>query len=81
MTELFNDILPETKKGLELVFDSAISNYNPVTVVKILDAYTNILNEKEQDFARFYFNMRMQQLLNESDSNNMENMTYEGNNY
>lgn len=75
MTEIFTNISPEVKEGIELIFFHAMSRHNPIEAVKILDDYTNNLNEEEAEFARFYFNMRLEQLLNERDekSGQLEN--------
>lgn len=71
MEEIFINISNEIKQGAKLVFDAALKTQNPITMIKILDEYTkNCLNEEEQDFVRFYFNLRMEQIFN--DSNNVK---------
>ena len=71
MEEIFADISEQSKISAELIFNNAIKNYHPATAAKILDNYVNCCpNEREQEFANFYFNMRMRQILDES--NNVE---------
>ena len=70
MEEIFADISEQSKISAELIFNNAIKN-NPATAAKILDNYVNCCpNEREREFANFYFNIRMRQILNES--NNVE---------
>ena len=70
MEEIFADISEQSKISAELIFNNAIKNYpDPATTVKILDSYVNCCsNEREREFANFYFNMRMRQILNESNN-------------
>lgn len=71
MEEIFTNISDEIKQGAELVFDAALKTQNPIKMVRILDEYTkNCLNEEEQEFVRFYFNLRTEQIFN--DSNNVK---------
>lgn len=71
MEEIFTNIPDEVKQGAELVFNAALKTQNPIKIVRILDEYTkNCLNEEEQEFVRFYFNLRMEQIFN--DSNNVK---------
>ncbi len=65
MIEIFDNIPERTKKQAEFIFDMAMRHSNLPTVVKILDNYTNTcINEEEKEFLNFYFNMRMEQMLN-----------------
>ncbi len=70
MKEIFANISTETKSGAELIFKSALKAQNPEKMLKILNEYTNSFSGEEQDFIRFYFNLRMEQMFNES--NNVE---------
>lgn len=70
MKEIFANISTETKLGAELIFKSALKAQNPKKMLKILNEYTNSFSGEEQDFIRFYFNLRMEQMFNES--NNVE---------
>lgn len=70
MTELFIDIPEKVKTNAKLIFDLAMMQPNLLDAVKMLDSYTNsCLNHEEKEFCDFYFNMRMEQLKNESDTN------------
>jgi hypothetical protein len=60
MKEIFANISTETKSGAELIFKSALKAQNPEKMLKILNEYTNSFSGEEQDFIRFYFNLRME---------------------
>jgi len=60
MKEIFANISTETKLGAELIFESALKAQNPKKMLKILNEYTNSFSGEEQDFIRFYFNLRME---------------------
>ena len=69
MTEIFTNITDDMKLGAQLIFDSAIKNNNPIKMVEILNDYTeHCATEEEREFVAFYFNMRMRQLIDESDN-------------
>ena len=71
MKEIFTNISNEIKQGAELVFNGALNTHDPIKMLEILNEYTNACsNEEEQDFIRFYFNLRMEQMFN--DSNNVK---------
>lgn len=74
MIELFPNISDEVKESAELIFRHAMSTSNPIEAVKILNTYTNILSEEEAEFARFYFNIRLEENRKELEQ------LYEGNN-
>lgn len=67
MIELFTDISETTKAGAKMIFDIA-SQLGPTKMADLLNNYTNACDENEQEFVRFYFNMRMRQLIDESDN-------------
>ena len=67
MVEIFTDISDTTKAGAEMIFNIA-SQLNPTKMAELLNNYTNVCPENEQEFVRFYFNMRMRQIMNESDN-------------
>lgn len=70
MEEIFADISEQSRISAELIFNNAIQQ-NAVEATKILNNYVKYCpNEREQEFANFYFNMRMRQILDES--NNVE---------
>lgn len=68
--EIFMDISDILKLRTEFIFNMAIRQKNPQSVVKILNDFTNTcINEKERQFVEFYFNLRMEQLLNGNNDN------------
>ena len=67
MVEIFTDISDTTKAGAEMIFNIA-SQLNPTKMAELLNNYTNACPENEQEFVRFYFNMRMRQIMHESDN-------------
>ena len=67
MTEIFENIPDKVKESAKNAFEVALLLPTPMATVKFLDEYTNSCqNEEEQDFVRFYFGMRMEQMLNEN---------------
>ena len=68
MIEIFTDISEDTKAAAKLIFDTALQ-LDPIKMTKMLNDYTNALAERDQEFIRFYFQMRMRQIIDESDNN------------
>lgn len=69
MIEIFTNIPEEVKRQTELVANFIFSNFKPEVGLKFMESYlTSCENEEEKDFIRFYFNMRMEQLLNENNN-------------
>lgn len=67
MVEIFEDIPQRVKDQAELIFELALLQPNLVSAVKTLNDYTNIcVDDREREFVEFYFNMKMESLLNEN---------------
>ena len=67
MIEIFEDISQEIKDQASFVFEMALLQPNLLSAVNVLKNYTNTCrNEREKEFVEFYFNMRMENLLNEN---------------
>ena len=59
--EIFQDISKEFKACAEFIFNMALRQHNPQSVVKTLNNFTNsCINEEEKQFVEFYFNLRME---------------------
>ena len=70
MIEIFTDIPEEIKNQTELIANFIFNNFDPKSSLNFIQSYiSSCQDEKEQDFARFYFNMRLEQFLNKGDSN------------
>lgn len=70
MTEIFENISDEVKLGAELVFNAAMQSRDVIKMIKMLDDYTNnCATDEDRNFVLFYFNMRMEQIDNESNDN------------
>ena len=66
MIELFPDIPEQVRKNAEFMFEMALKQKNILSTIKVLNEYTETCSsEEEKEFVEFYFNMRMEQLLNE----------------
>lgn len=69
MTELFTDISPTIKNVIKRIIDITFDSS-----MKLSDAASIILEfaktrpHKEQEFIDFYFNLKMEQLKNESNN-------------
>lgn len=67
MIEIFEDIPQEIKDQASFVFEMALLQPDLLSAVNVLKNYTNACrNEREKEFVEFYFNMRMENLLNEN---------------
>ena len=69
MIEIFTNIPEEVKKQTELVANFIFSTLEPEAGLRFMESYiSSCENEEEKDFIRFYFKMRMEQLLNENNN-------------
>lgn len=69
MTEIFANIPEEVKEQTKLVANFIFSQLEPESGLKFMESYiASCENEEEKEFIRFYFNMRMEQLLNENNN-------------
>lgn len=61
--ELFPNIPQDVRDRTKLIADFALMQNDAISAVKILSEYANTcINEEEQEFVDFYFNMRLEQL-------------------
>ncbi len=64
MQELFEDISEEVKEIADIAWRLAVSQPSAIGAAKFLDTVTNyydaILSEREMEFLRFYFNMKLE---------------------
>lgn len=61
--ELFPNIPQDVRDRTKLIADFALMQNDAISAVKILSEYANTcINEEEQEFVDFYFNMRFEQL-------------------
>lgn len=66
MEELFPNIPEQSKKNAEFIVEMALRQKNITSAVKVLNEYTNsCISDEEKEFVEFYFNMKMEQMLNE----------------
>ena len=69
MIELFAGLPNDLKIQIQKFIDGILNKYDLIEAVKIIANFSNSCSsEEEQDFIDFYFNMKMEQLKNESDS-------------
>lgn len=70
MIELFAGLPSNLKIQIQKFIDGILNKYDLIEAVKIIADFSNSCSsEEEQDFIDFYFNMKMEQLKNESNSN------------
>ena len=70
MIEIYSDIPEWVKLQAKSWFDLALRQKNPGVGIKMLNDYKNsTLSDYEREFVDFYFNLRMEELLNENNSN------------
>ena len=64
MQELFEDISKEVKEIADIAWRLAVSQPSAIGAAKFLDTVINyydmILSEREMEFLRFYFNMKLE---------------------
>ena len=69
MIEIFKDIPEEVREQTTLVANFIFSQLEPEAGLKFMDSYiASCENEAEKEFIRFYFNMRLEQILNEGNN-------------
>lgn len=69
MIELFADLSDEVKRRNEYIVDFAIKTFEPQQCFNFLSSYAHSCeNEEEKQFIDFYFQLRMEQILNESNN-------------
>ena len=69
MIELFSNIPQRIREQSEFWVNLALKQSNLADGIKMIYDYTNsCLNEEEKDFIDFYFNLKMEQLKNESNN-------------
>ena len=69
MTELFSNISDVSKQNAEFMFNMAIKQPTIAAAAQMLHEYTETCyDEEEKQFVEFYFNMRLEQLANETSS-------------
>lgn len=69
MIELFTDISPFIKQQLERVINLAIDSMELKECAELIADFAKTRPDREQDFIDFYFNLRMEQMKNENNSN------------
>jgi len=70
MIELFTNIPKEVKEQTEAVANFIFLNFEPEAGLKFIQSYiSSCEDEAARDFVRFYFNLRLAQLLDEGESN------------
>lgn len=69
MTELFTDISPFIKQQLERVINLAIDSMELKAGAELIADFAKTRPDREQDFIDFYFNLRMEQMKDENNSN------------
>lgn len=71
MTEIYSDIPDEVKEGVEFIVNLALLKKNPIATVKMVRDYANtLLSDYEREYVDFYFNLRLEQIRNESNNDN-----------
>ena len=65
MIEIFADIPEETKNKAKFWFEVAFAQPSAHSTIKMLKEYRDsCANEYERDYVDFYFNMRMENMIN-----------------
>jgi len=63
--EIFANIPEEVREQTRLIANFIFSQLDPESGLKFIQSYiSSCEDEEEKEFVRFYFNMRMEQILN-----------------
>ena len=63
--EIFKEIPDEVKNNTKFWFEIALTQQDPRDTIKMLKEYRDSCeNEDERDYVDFYFNMRMESIIN-----------------
>ena len=69
MVELFSDIPQEVRDRAKFWVDMSLRQNTLIQAAKMIREYMNsCVNEEEADYVDFYFNVRMEELLNASNN-------------
>ena len=69
MIEIFENIPIEVKQQTELIANFVFTHLEPESGFKFIENYiSSCQSEEEKEFIRFYFNLRMEQMLNENNN-------------
>lgn len=69
MVEIFANIPEEVREQTRLIANFIFSQLEPEAGLKFMESYiSSCQDEEEKEFVRFYFNMRMEQILNEGNN-------------
>lgn len=69
MQEIFKQIPDRIKEQAKYWVDLALKQKNPYDAAAMVAEYANsCFNEEEKDFVDFYFNLRLEELLNENNN-------------
>lgn len=69
MEELFQNIPEEFRKRVKFIVDMALRAQDIPSAAYALKAFADTCSEEEQEFLDFYFNCRMENLLNANSNN------------
>lgn len=69
MTELFTELPVEVKEEIANFINYAINNFSPFDYIRMINEFAKNCSTEEQDFIDFYTNFRLEQMINESDTN------------
>ena len=70
MNEIFENIPQRMREQAEFVVNLALQQKDIVSAVTALKAYADTCqSDEEREFVDFYFNLRMEQMLNENRDN------------
>ena len=70
MIELFPDISENMRKKTKFWVDLALCNHNLYEGLQLISEYVNrCKTEREKEYVDFYFNLRLEQLIDESNFN------------
>lgn len=66
MTELFTELPEEVKNEIKNYIDSVLKNFPLLSAAKAIREFANgCIDEEEQNFIDFYFNLKLEEMQKE----------------
>ena len=69
MIEIFEDIPVAVKQTIAQIIDASFDSMEPKAAAKLIIDFSKKMPDRTQDFIDFYFNLKMEQLKDENNSN------------
>jgi len=69
MIEIFEDIPVAIKQTIAQIIDATFNSMEPKAAAELIMDFSKDMPDRTRDFVDFYFNLKMEQLNDENNSN------------